>query len=257
MAKFTATVSEKEEYGGLAIISFEADCGLRAEPGQFLHVLCGGEGGIILRRPFSFFDAEEMRFSLLVKRTGPGSGWLADRVVGQEIDCMGPLGKPFSFCEDDRPALIAGGVGIAPLAFLFKKMSLLNMKPVLFWGIENTADYVGLPALVAGEMQASIACEDGGLGFPGTVIELFEAERSGAIDSVYCCGPKGMLIAISDMLIREPGVKTYFSLEERMACGIGACKGCAVPASTPAGGYLTVCKDGPVFEGKELDWSRV
>jgi len=238
-------------------IVLEMSKSFQAESGQFLHILCGNQGGRILRRPYSLFDAASGSASLLIKRGGPGSSWLADREEGEEIDCMGPLGKPFSFAASDRCMLIAGGAGIAPIAFLYKKMSARGMRPELFWGIERGGDYGQLPRLLREELHAEIASQDGSTGYEGTVLELLQSQERRGIDAVYACGPRGMLIDLAEMVSRDYGARLQFSFEERMACGIGACKGCVVPASEPPGGYLTVCKDGPVFDGKELDWQRL
>jgi dihydroorotate dehydrogenase electron transfer subunit len=254
--RFNATVGEKTTYGGLALIRFEAEIELQAEPGQFVHVLCGDAAGRILRRPYSVFSSDQAVFSLLVKRVGPGSEWLASREAGEKIDCMGPLGNGFSFEEGERSMLIAGGVGLAPLAFLFRRMRSQGTTPLLFWGIEGATEYGNLPGQIVREFAAKLSCEDGSMGFGGTVLELFEVEHTGEIDCVYACGPRAMLAAIAEMARRD-AVQAQFSMEERMACGIGACKGCAVPAYDPEGSYLTVCKDGPVFDGKELDWARM
>jgi len=256
-AAFAAAIVEKKTYGCMTSIVLKMSKNFQAESGQFLHVLCGIQGERILRRPYSLFDAASGSASLLVKRAGPGSSWLADREEGEEIDCMGPLGRPFSFAASDRCILIAGGAGIAPIAFLSKKMSAQGIRPELFWGIERGGDYDLLPQLLREELHAEIASQDGSTGYQGTVLELLKSQELQGIDAVYACGPRGMLIDLAEMASRDRETIMQFSFEERMACGIGACKGCVVPASEPPGGYLTVCKDGPVFDGKELDWRRL
>ncbi|OFW59709.1 MAG: hypothetical protein A2W01_08115 [Candidatus Solincola sediminis] len=256
-SKFSAPIIEKSVYGCLTRVVFGVDQAYLAEPGQFLHVLCGSEDGRILRRPYSLFDTASGTASILVKEAGPGSAWLARREVGEEIDCMGPLGRPFSFSIFDRPALIAGGAGIAPLIFLYKNMCSEGMEPSLFWGIERSGDYGDMPESILAEFQVRIASEDGRVGFKGTALELFTSQQPEDFSAIYACGPRGMLIELTEIMIGDRRARLQLSFEERMACGVGACKGCVVPASDPAGSYLTVCKDGPVFEGKELDWARL
>lgn len=256
-AAFAAPIIEKKTYGCMTSIVLEMSKSFQAESGQFLHVLCGNQGGRILRRPYSLFDAVSGSASLLIKRVGPGSSWLADREEGEEIDCMGPLGKAFSFAAPDRCILVAGGAGIAPIAFLCRKMSARGMSPELFWGIERGGDYDRLPQLLREELHAEIASEDGSTGYQGNVLELLQSREIEGIESVYACGPRGMLIDLAEFVSRDGRTRLQLSFEERMACGIGACKGCVVPASEPPGGYLTVCKDGPVFDGKELNWRRL
>lgn len=252
---FVARVAQRQDYGCLAEIVLDTGGDLGAQPGQFLQIRCG-DGGRILRRPFSLLDCRAAQASILVKKAGPGSRWLAAREKGDKLDCMGPLGRGFDFARDERPALVAGGAGIAPLVFLFRRMAEKGVRARVFWGIESEIDYQGLPARIAEELRAGIACEDGSVGFAGNVLGLFRSE-TGNIDSVYACGPKSMLTALEEMLRGMGRLKIQISFEERMACGLGACRGCAVPASNPAGTYLTVCSDGPVFAGEELDWERI
>lgn len=256
-SRFFATVVDNSSYGCATRIVVETPSSFYAEPGQFLHILCDNEGGRILRRPFSLFDARPGQASLLVRKVGPGSAWLAERGVGESLDCLGPLGRGFSFEKGGRYALLAGGAGIAPLAFLSRRMNYSNIESFLLWGMEKEDAYGELPEVLAAEVRGMIASRDGGAGFKGSVLEFFRTRDIEGIDAVYACGPRGMLVELAERISESPKVMLQVSLEEYMACGIGACKGCAVAGSSPAGGYLTVCKDGPVFEGKELDWQRI
>jgi dihydroorotate dehydrogenase electron transfer subunit len=98
---------------------------------------------------------------------------------------------------------------------------------------------------------------DGSMGFQGDVLGLFKDSGLVGCDGIYACGPKGMLIDLAETIDRKKYRTFQVSLEERMACGVGACRGCVVEAALPAGSYLTVCRDGPVFEAGEIAWKRL
>lgn len=255
--RFVAPIVGKRDHGCVTELVMETPVSFQAEPGQFVHVHCGGGSGRILRRPYSLYDVRDNTAALLVRVVGTGSEWLAVREAGESIDFLGPLGRGFSAASSGRYALVAGGTGLAPLRFLERHMRALGVEVVMYWGMDRGDDYGGLPGLLEREMDLRPASLDGTLGFKGGVLDLFYAGESGDFDGVYACGPRGMLTGLAET-IRSRGYDPFqVSLEERMACGVGACRGCAVPSVVPAGGYLMVCGDGPVFNGREIDWKRV
>jgi dihydroorotate dehydrogenase electron transfer subunit len=257
-ARFRARVVSVVAHGCASELLLEVPHPFRAEPGQFLHVYCGDGAGRILRRPYSLYDGGDGKASLLVKKVGKGSQWLAGRKVGDYIDCLGPLGRAFELPNGrGNHVLIAGGTGIAPLRFLHKRMKAARIDAPLFWGMEHGDDYGDLPDVLRGEIDLRTASRDGGIGFEGTVIGLFRADEERKLDGVYACGPKGMLAVVAETIVGRGYACFQVSLEERMACGVGACRGCAVPGTDRDGGYLAVCKDGPVFDGGEIDWERI
>lgn len=250
--RFLAKVVSRREHGLAVEQVLEVSEGFRARPGQFVHVDCGSEGGRVLRRPFSIFDLRDGALSLLIKPVGPGSSWLAARAEGQTVDLLGPLGRGFETPREGACALLAGGTGIAPLHFLLRRLRGQGAEATLFWGMEKGEDFGDLPRLLQ-EDAGVLACSmDGCLGFKGDVLELFRSRQGYEAATVYACGPRGMLVDLAETMLRGDGLFFQASLEERMACGVGACRGCAVPAA--GGGYLSVCSDGPVFDGGELDW---
>lgn len=256
-SRFTAAVTARREHGSAVELAFEAPAGFAARPGQFMHVLCGEEEGRILRRPLSLYGLGAGRFSLLVKVAGAGTAWLAARRVGEAVDCMGPLGNGFD-AEGHRPRLlVAGGAGIAPLRFLHGRLRAQGLETPVYWGVEKGGDYGDLPGLLAQGMDLHMASADGCMGFAGTVMDLLQDEYGGAWDGFAACGPRGMLVALAETIFSRGNGVFQVSLEERMACGIGACRGCAVPAAAPEGGYLAACADGPVFLGGDIDWERM
>jgi dihydroorotate dehydrogenase electron transfer subunit len=173
------------------------------------------------------------------------------------LDLLGPLGRGFTLPDEGKSFLVAGGAGIAPLHFLANRMIENGMRPVVFWGEEADDEYGDLPCQLGEEMELHLACMDGSGDHEGSVVGMFEELNGGGIGGVYACGPRGMLAALAAVVGEEGLADLQVSMEERMACGVGACRGCVVPAVEPSGGYLTACKDGPVFFGRELDWRRI
>ncbi len=252
--RLRAALTSRRVHGGVTELEFEVPDWFEARPGQFVHVCCGG-GERILRRPYSLFNLEGNTASLLVKVVGGGSAWLARREVGESIDLLGPLGRGFSLAGEGACTLVAGGTGIASLRFLWRRLQASGAEVRVYWGMEKGGDFGDLPALLGGETGLSACSMDGEMRFKGTVTEFLRSEGWGGEGAVYACGPGGMLAELAEAIgAREKGL-FQVSLEERMACGVGACRGCAVPAA--GGGYLRACSDGPVFYGRELDWERM
>ncbi len=263
-----------------------------ARPGQFVHVFCPGRpappaapGVPFLRRPLSVHDADPGAgtISLLFRVSGPGTASLALARVGAVVDLVGPLGEgtfPLDGTGPRPPVLVGGGIGVAPLLLLARSLAARGPVSVLV-GVAGAGD-LGLARLFEGlpGVELSVATEDGTPGtFPGLVTGLLERElgrgfpdegpgpgrdRPGATGepaggsrgrTVYACGPRPMLAAVW-RLGRAAGARTWVSVEERMACGVGACRGCATrvlagPGELP---YRLVCRHGPVFDAAVLDW---
>ena len=257
MPRCRAEVAAVRPYGRAVMLELHAPrIASVASPGQFVHILCGGDSGRVLRRPFSIFSAVGGGLSVLLKQVGPGTRWLAERREGEVLDVLGPLGRGFTCESEGSPALVAGGTGIAPLHFLASRLTEAGAAPWLFWGMESGDDFGALPEEIAGEMEVSSCCMDGKGRKAGTALDIFFSSGRGGRERVYACGPAAMLRGLVEPC-RERGEMVEVSLEERMACGLGACQGCAVPVLVPAGGYLMACKDGPVFDAARIDWGRM
>ncbi len=226
--------------------------------GMFAMLHCDEDEPFRFPRPFSFVsvDAEAGKFGVYFKAVGERTRWLANRNPGARLTGLLPLGNAFTTPPSNAPViLIAGGVGVAPLLMMASELAAAGSAlPDLFFGArtstELTAEYVSrFP------VKTHLATDDGTRGFHGTVVELAASERIAKDARVFACGPSAMLRALSEMLPREIPVEV--SLEEIMACGIGACYGCAVHTDgIGASSMSLVCRDGPVFNLRKVRFSE-
>ncbi len=234
-----------------------------ALPGQFVNIKCSKNDFPLLRRPISLHRIRSGHgsFELLYEVVGQGTELLSRATIGEELNILGPLGKGF-----DLPAnrsvflLLGGGMGIAPLLALAEaaKKSPGGKKAVyLFQGARQSSQLVISNNFNECCDKIFLATDDGSRGERGLVSDLLlrflqnELPSSLLPQSLICsCGPRPMLKAVAE-LAQQNRIACQISLEERMACGIGACKGCAVET---ASGYRMVCSDGPVFAAEEIKW---
>lgn len=200
----------------------------------------------MLPRPFSIFglDRQKGELSLFFAVKGQGTKLLAGASPGSMWKLLGPLGTGFPSLPQES-LLVAGGMGIAPLAFLAASTEIPR---TLIYGA-RTADQLVCPPddLKLPGLTLIETTEDGSRGEKGSAVDLLSRLLSGS-GALFACGPNQMLRAVV-CLSRQNGKEAWISLEERMACGIGACLGCAVAAGD---GYRCVCSDGPVFSVKEV-----
>jgi dihydroorotate dehydrogenase electron transfer subunit len=216
------------------------------KPGQFCNIKVSPNDFPLLRRPFSVCDVEGDSIFFLFDIHGEGTKILSEKVYGSELDILGPLGNGFNLGGEYSTAIIvAGGLGAAPFPFLTK--SIGNKKIISFIGARNFS-------LIVTErlINTNIATDDGSLGFKGTVIELIEKffrEQKPESFRIFSCGPNPMLKALQDYSVIND-YDCQISVECAMACGFGICQGC--PIETVDEGYKLVCKDGPVFNAKDV-----
>jgi len=232
------------------------DVAQNAYPGQFVNVRPGRTYDPLLRRPFSIYLAnpEEGWVELVIKRVGRGTELLSQLKVGDQIDVLGPLGRGFDIENVETAILVGGGVGIAPLVFLARELSLFPKKIYFFQGFQRRADACCLEDLAALDVVPVVTTDDGSFGKKGFVTEAVkEFIKTRGIPSgteLFACGPEPMLKEICN-IADFYHLNGQFSLETRMACGIGACMGCVVP-TFDGEDYKLVCKDGPVFGNREV-----
>ncbi len=221
-------------------------------PGQFYMLEVSKGMDPLLKRAFSLFRRTPEGIRLLFRIKGKGTSILRDLREGTEITVLGPLGNGYPLPSDkESPLVIAGGIGIASVFSLAEKIS---KKAFVFYGARTEREL-----FVAGELEKIykelvVCTDDGSCGVKGTVVDAvndFVRNRDGIHQPViYACGPNVMLREIAKTAAAN-GISAYVSLEEHMACGIGACLGCVVKTKT---GYKRVCKEGPIFAAAEIVW---
>lgn len=254
---------------------------LSPHPGQFYMIKVSNSKDPLLSRPFSFFRNSHEGIQFLFEIRGKGTLIMKGFEIGEIIHLLGPLGNGYPALKNNKtPLLIAGGIGIASIYSLAEEF---GKKSILFYGVRNKESLLMVDELKGLVKELIISTDDGSAGKRGTVVDVFrdflaqmQAGLHGADSGyiIYGCGPKPMLKAISEIAL-ERKIEGYVSVEENMACGVGACLGCAVKAKskelraksmktkninsellTPNSEliYKMVCKDGPVFSLKEIVW---
>lgn len=215
------------------------------KPGQFVHISCNNQNSTFLRRPISIFDVntENETISLLYKVVGKGTEYFSTLKSGDTINLLGPLGNSFNI-DYQKPLIIGGGIGVAPLKFLVRKFNEKGIEPDIVLGFSENEQLEIVKLFKDVECNIHISTDEISDYFCGNSCQLASLvlEKQN-FDSIFACGPNIML-----QNLPETNLPTYISLEEYMACGVGACLGCAVKNSS--GGYSHVCKDGPIFEAK-------
>ena len=254
-----------------------------ARAGQFIHIRPGDLSGLILRRPFSFntVDPRSGQVTIHFRAVGRGTDWFTRLRVGDKVDMLGPLGRPFEVAPHSRHLLlIAGGLGVAGVRMLADDALRAGREVTLLFGAASAAE-VYPSSLLPDEVEYIVATDDGSLGHAGYVTELVP-DYEGWADQAFACGPAPMLAALARLaagrsarlgvanLGRKPGrgggakklepgstgarrrAFLQVSMEQNMGCAMGACLGCVVMDA--AGAPQRVCREGPVFASDELDW---
>lgn len=205
----------------------------------------------LLKRPFSIFNYDESTLHFLYRICGKGTLSLSRFKEGTAIQLVGPLGNSYPAPEGDFIA-VAGGIGIASLLPLLQKF---EKRAYLFYGARDKDELVMMDEAKRAAKELFIATDDGSEGKKGFITALLSdflgASRiTHRASRLYACGPTPMLKAVAE-ITRDKGIPCYVSLEEHMACGIGACLGCIVKTTS---GQKRVCKEGPVFAAEEILW---
>lgn len=234
-----------------------------AAPGQFVMVRVRDSTDPVLRRPFSIHnllgEGERLRgFEILYKVVGRGTAILSELRAGEHVGVLGPFGNGFTCPEGlQNVFLVAGGIGIAPLYYLASLLESMGRgRPLwctLFFGGRTYSDILCKEAFHVIGVDLRISTEDGSLGHKGLVTSLLKRELASgeSPDIIYACGPDPMLKE-TFRIAASFDIPCQLSMESVMACGFGACLGCAIKGKGP--GYLHVCTDGPVFDPNLLGW---
>lgn len=231
------------------------------QPGQFFQIRVGGTtDGLFLRRPFAPSQLHDDGISFVYAVVGSGTETMTKIAAGSEVAALAPLGGAYRLPDGNiRTLLIGGGCGAPSLAPLAGALRERGHHVAALLGARTSTVLLEHETFAKLANRLIIATDDGSGGCRGTVIDAFRREREsvGAVDAMFACGPVPMLRAAA-ALAEELGVPCQVSLEERMACGFGACMGCVVPVR--AGGdtvYRRVCHDGPVFDSRDLAWDQM
>jgi dihydroorotate dehydrogenase electron transfer subunit len=254
-------------------------CAATAEPGSFVHITC--DASLPMRRPLSIMRVEGDCIDILYKIVGDGLRRLSEKVPGDVMSILGPIGQPFRpSAERPNTLLIGGGVGIPPMIYLadYLRQNGNNWAPLAILGselpfpFEQRKSTIGAPWVDASINATMPLLEDWGIPcrlatlagfdgcFDGYVTDLADqwlatlsADELAKVE-VYSCGPTPMLKAVATLAAKYD-LPCQVSLEEFMACAVGGCAGCAVKISTPDGEAMKrVCVDGPVFEASTVVW---
>lgn len=224
-----------EIYRGIMKISLDLD--LKAKPGQFFMLRADSfRNDPILARPFGVSEQKNGKLIFLVQVVGKASKIIAGLKKGDGVKVLGPLGNGFKNTEDEKIAIVAGGIGIAPLLELAKN---LPTKADFYAGFADDPYYIEEFRPYVKSITTSSERDEGKF-----IIDKLDPSE---YDKIYACGPNPMLKALSE---KSKDTKLEISMESHMACGIGACLGCTVENSQ--GEFVRVCKDGPVFDAKEI-----
>ncbi len=220
------------------------------KPGQFVNILLNATQDPFLRRPFSYYRVSGSRIEILYEILGKGTALLAKKKKGEELKVLGPLGKPFrlSLPKNKKRILVAGGVGVPPLIFLAEHFPA---EAVLIG--TKSRDEV-LPKKEVSKVKGKIlySTNDGSYGVKGFVTvllnQIIQKEKPENL-FIQTCGPKPMMQAVLD-IARRHKIEGEASIDNTMACGVGACLGCMV--KTPHG-WIASCTQGPVFDFREIE----
>jgi dihydroorotate dehydrogenase electron transfer subunit len=238
----------------------------RTRPGHFVALAVGGDqSSMLLRRAFSVYRVREAgvyggTVEIVFAAHGPGTQWLAERRPHDQIDVIGPLGRPFALPKEPVPCtLVAGGYGSAPMFALAERLKERGCGVHMVLGAATEARLFGVLEARRSAQSVTVLTEDGSVGQRGRVTDVLPAlltrTRS---DVVYACGPMGMLRAVAAAADAH-GAHSQCAVEEAMACGVGVCMTCVLPVAGDDGITRMVrsCVEGPVFRGDRVRWDAV
>ena len=244
---------EKKEWAKSTFLLLQSDEPLEEiKAGQFVQVRVDDAQHTYLRRPISIHDVDYQNrtITLLVQRVGEGTNKMSDTEIGDTLNIIYPLGNGFTIPENNEGnvILVGGGIGIAPLYYLGKMLKEKGIEPQFLLGGRSKSDMIMLEEFES-VGKVYITTNDGSLGEAGFVTHhsIWKAKQ---FDMIYTCGPKPMMMAVTK-IARENNIDCEVSLENLMACGLGACLCCV---ENTIEGNVCVCKEGPVMNINKLLW---
>jgi dihydroorotate dehydrogenase electron transfer subunit len=280
-----ATVRRQGEYGaGFRWLELEVPIRFKSPvAGQFVQLLLEPPAPVLLPRPMSVAGVvtrgSRRTLAFLYAAVGSGTRALAALPPGAHVGVTGPLGRGYPLAERGTPVLVAGGRGVAPLLMAADALAAKRRRCEFVFGARTRSLLVGLAdareRLARNRGRLHVATDDGSRGRKGNVVDVL-AELAPRIEGpivIHACGPHAMLAAVAAWAIAR-GHRAHLAMESVMACGTGVCRGCPLPRSASASArvraegeaaaalrgnpeWAMCCTDGPVFEARELDWSRV
>lgn len=266
MKRAIAVLEENRKLAeGVHVLVLRADgWATDVKPGQFAMLRAPGAEPL-LARPMAFMTGNAARSSFGMKVVGRGTEALSRAPAGTELVVWGPLGKGFAPSDGrSRHILVGGGIGVPPLVLQAATMSEAGHPPLsVIVGARRGSELFGRDELRRIGVTTKIATDDGSEGHHGYVTELLKKEALGKDIVIQACGPTPMLMAVAKIALAT-GARCELSLEARMGCGVGACRGCMIPVSQSAKSsgrfagrdYLCLCLDGPVVDATEIDLEK-
>ncbi|MBQ4549456.1 MAG: dihydroorotate dehydrogenase electron transfer subunit [Bacteroidales bacterium] len=244
---------EKKEWAKSTFLLLQCDEPLEEiKAGQFVQVRVDDAQHTYLRRPISIHDVDYQNrtITLLVQRVGEGTNKMSDTEIGDTLNIIYPLGNGFTIPENNEGnvILVGGGIGIAPLYYLGKMLKEKDIEPQFLLGGRSKSDLIMLEEFES-VGKVYITTNDGSLGEAGFVTQ-HSIWKEKQFDMIYTCGPKPMMMAVTK-IARENNIDCEVSLENLMACGLGACLCCV---ENTIEGNVCVCKEGPVMNINKLLW---
>ncbi len=226
------------------LIKIKVAADFEPRAGQFVSILCDNH---TMRRPFSIMNFLDGEISILFKKKGDGTAYIANLNVGDTVDFIGPMGNGFQ-CVSEKTLCVGAGVGVAPVYYLKK---VLGENARLIAGFQNSNE---IPACLQDEIDF-ISTDDGSFGAHGSIIDYLDAQINEYKPERICvCGPHIVLKLVAEKA-KAHGIPCEVAMEKTMACSIGVCRGCVVTLNRSGKiDNASVCKDGPVFLGEEIVW---
>jgi|WetSurMetagenome_2_1015567.scaffolds.fasta_scaffold00172_41 dihydroorotate dehydrogenase electron transfer subunit len=255
-----AIVSHKPVSDSFFELMFAWDAAAGAPmPGQFCTIRVSPYSAPLLRRPFAFSAYDERRgtVAVLYKKRGPATELLAEKSSGASLDVIGPLGNDFLTASGGvlgSALCVAGGTGLGPMLFLCGELRARGANPRLILGFRTASQAPERESF--GGFDPDITTDDGTMGTKGTPLDFLSIlhEEAPGKNALCACGPKPLLRGCNDFA-RSRNLSCFVSLEQTMACGVGACMGCAVKVHGGANGFARACTEGPVFDATRIAWT--
>lgn len=234
------------------LFEIEAQCAQKLEqirPGQFVNVMVADSRDTFLRRPISICDVntDNNQLKFYIRKVGKGTMKLSQLKAGDTMNIVYPLGNGFD-TDSKSPLLVGGGCGIAPLVYLARQFHAKGIKPTVLLG-GKSSQFLTLQADFSGIADVYVCTDDGSEGEKGIVTQHSIMQHVDKYDKIYTCGPSVMMKALA-AVARKSGIPCMVSLENTMACGVGACLCCVTKTQE---GHKCVCTDGPVFNANDLE----